>query len=230
MARVDVAFERLHPVALALIDLDARALGHQGLEVGQRRRSRPAPEIGPDDPVPLHARIRDGPHLVLEAALRRLARHVDAGAALVELPAVIDAAQAVFLVAPVEEAGAAVRAGVLDEPDRARGDAEGDEVLAEEADPDGRAALVRQLARQPRGHPVLAHERAHGCPRPDAAEQLIVLATQHGRLPRRLTSSRSGIIRTRPAKSPSGNPARARRRVQLRGGARGSRRGVLSVR
>src|SRR6185369_668622 len=132
VARVDVAFERLHPVALALVDLDARAIGHRGLEVGQRRRSRPAPEIGPDDPVPLHARIRDGAHLVLESALRRLARHVDAGAALVELPAVIDAPQAVFLVAAIEEAGAAMRAGVLDEPDRARGDAEGDEVLAEE--------------------------------------------------------------------------------------------------
>ena len=32
-----------------------------------------------------------------------------------------------------------MRAGVLDEPDRARGDAEGDEVLAEEADAEGRA-------------------------------------------------------------------------------------------
>ena len=44
-------------------------------------------------------RVGAGAHLVLEVGLGRLRRHVDAGAGRVELPAVVDAAQAFLFVA-----------------------------------------------------------------------------------------------------------------------------------
>ena len=59
--------------------------------------------------------------LFLKLRLGRLGRHVDAGAGRVELPAVVDAAQAVLLVTSEEHRGAAVRAGVGDDADLAGG-------------------------------------------------------------------------------------------------------------
>jgi hypothetical protein len=47
---------------------------------------------------------------------------------------VVDAAQALFLVAAEEQRRAAVRAGVGDHADLAGGQAEGDEVLAQQTD------------------------------------------------------------------------------------------------
>ena len=75
--------------------------------------------------------------LVLKVGLGGLVGHVDAVAVDVELPAVVDAAQAGFFVAAEEQGRAAVRAVVLDQADLAVGVAEGDELLAEEQDPHG---------------------------------------------------------------------------------------------
>src|SRR3990172_10076177 len=90
--------------------------------------------VCPDDAARLVRRIGADPHLALEVALRRLARHVDALPGHVVLPAVVDAAQATLLVAAEEEAGAAVGAGLDEESHAAVRVAEGDEVLAQQPD------------------------------------------------------------------------------------------------
>src|SRR5439155_9483974 len=179
--RVDVALEPLEPVALAqhLLYRVFALRQHVRLDVGQRRRRLAWAHVGPDDVVPLHARIGRGADLRLEVALFRLAGHVDAVALAAVLPAVVHAAQAFFLVTAEEEGRAAVRAVVLDEPDLAGRHPEGDEVLAEEPDADGRAVPLRELARHEGGDPVLAQQIARGRASPDPAEQLVVLSGKH---------------------------------------------------
>ena len=182
VAGVDVALQRLHPVAVALVHLDAVVGEHRGLELRHRRRRRPRSQVRPDESAALHTGIGHGPDLLLEVALRRLDGHVDAAAAHVELPAMIDTAQALGFVAAVEEAGAAMRAAVLDQAHGPRRDAERDEVLAQQTHAQRRAVGLGQFARQRGGHPVLPHEVAHRCSRSDPTEQLVVVPTQHGRL------------------------------------------------
>src|SRR5215475_12233208 len=97
------------------------------------------------------------------------------GPSKVILPAVIDAAQALLLVATEEERGAAMRALALNQADLAGRDAEGDQVLAQEPDPNGRPVRIRQLAGHEGGDPVLAQQGAHRCTGADATEQLVVV-------------------------------------------------------
>src|SRR3981081_1852133 len=93
----------------------------------------------------------------------RLVQLVDAGAGPVELPAVIDAAQAALLVAPKIERYAAMRAIFLDEADAPLGVAEGDELLPHQFDAHRRtvrlADLTRQAGRAPIPPPRIAHRR-----------------------------------------------------------------------
>ena len=92
------------------------------------------------------------------------AGHVDADAGDVELPAVVDAAQALLLIAAPEQGRAAMRAVAVQHADLAGGIAEGDQVLAEDAELNGRAVGVGQLLgrahRQPEAAEQLAHRRA----------------------------------------------------------------------
>jgi hypothetical protein len=118
VAGVDVTLERLHPVAFLPVDLDAALWHYVGLEVRQRLRRGARTEIGPHEPATLDARLR-ARGLLLEVALGGLARHVHSSAGHVELPAVVHAPQPLVLVAPAEQAGAAVRAVVLDQADGA---------------------------------------------------------------------------------------------------------------
>jgi len=122
MRGVDVALQRLHPVAFAL---DAEQLhiirGQQRrLELGQRRRLLRLAHIDPDQAVALLHRIRFGAHLILEILMLGQVRHVGAASVGIELPAVVDAADAAFLVAAEEQRGAAMRAAVIHDPDLAR--------------------------------------------------------------------------------------------------------------
>ena len=132
MRGVDLALERLQPVAVALdeADLDL-VLGHvEDLEGRQRRYLCALAHVDPDDAGALHRLVGFRLHLLLEAR-RRQARHVQAVAGDIELPAVIDAANAALLVAPEEQRGAAVRAAVVHHADPAVAVAEGDQLLAE---------------------------------------------------------------------------------------------------
>src|SRR5262249_50416644 len=137
------------------------------------------PHVRPHDVAALDARIRAGPDLRLEIALRRLVGHVDAGALAVELPAVIHAADPLALVPTEEERRPAVRAVILDQPEAAGGRAKRDQVLTEEADPDGRAVRLRHLAGHERGNPVLPDQGADRGVGPDATEELVVFPVEH---------------------------------------------------
>jgi hypothetical protein len=68
-------------------------------------------------------------HLVLEFLARRHVGHVHAVPSHVELPAVVDAADAAFLVAAQVERGAAMRAAVVEDADASLRVAKGDELL-----------------------------------------------------------------------------------------------------
>src|SRR5713226_4087721 len=101
VAGVDVAFQSLYPVAGPHgLPLGAvRLRQHVPFQVWERGRLGARPQVGPDDTVSLSAGVRPCLHLVLEVALGRLVRHVDAVTGDIELPAVIDAPQSGFLVA-----------------------------------------------------------------------------------------------------------------------------------
>ena len=110
---VDVALEGLDPVALLQHHERRVDLGRGqrvDLERGEGRRRLAGAQVGPDHAVDVTAGIGPRPHLVLERALLRLVRHVDAAARDVPLPAVIRAAEAAFFIAPEEERSPAMGA------------------------------------------------------------------------------------------------------------------------
>src|SRR5262249_50599556 len=146
---------------------------------GEGWRSLPRPHVGPDHPVHVAAGVSARPHLVLEGALLRLVRHVDAAPAYVELPPVIGTAEPALFVAAEEQRGAAMRAIHGQEPDLPARVAEGDQVFAEKPHLLGRAVGRGQLARGQAGHPVLAQERAHGGAASNPAEEIVVFAREH---------------------------------------------------
>src|SRR5579862_8682370 len=108
-------------------------------------------------------------------------RGVDAVAVDVVFPAVIDAADAVFLVAPQKQRGAAMRAAVVHDPDPARTVAERDQLLAEQKQANWRAIRL-QLRRHRRRQPVFAHQPAHHRAGPDA-DQILAVLPAHGLIP-----------------------------------------------
>ena len=150
----------------------------QHFERGQRRRLLARAHVGPDEARALGHLVGLGLDAVLEVLRRRHVRHVEAVAFDVELPAVIDAAQAAFLVAAEEQRGAAMRAAMLHDADAAVGVAEGDQLLAEQQEPH-RLAVGLQLRRQAGGNPVFAHQVAHRRARADAREHLVGGGCEH---------------------------------------------------
>ncbi len=121
--------------------------------------------------------------------LRRLVQLIEAIAFDVEFPAVIDAAQAAFLVAPEIQRDAAVRTEFVEQPDAAVAVAEGDEVLAEQADADRRAVGLGDLPRQTGGDPIPPHRIAHRGAGADAGDQFVFLRWQHSLSPRKVFSA-----------------------------------------
>ncbi len=92
----------------------------------------------------------------------------------------IEAAQAAILVAPVDQRRPAVRAMLVQHPENVAGIPEDDEILAEQARADRRAVLFRHLLGQAHRQPVAAHQLPHGGGALDPAQQLVLLAAQHG--------------------------------------------------
>jgi hypothetical protein len=119
-------------------------------------------------------------HLQPLAGARRLGRHVDHVAFHVEFPAVIEAAQAAFLVAAEGERRPAVRAELAQHAEAALGIAEDDEVFPEQPGADRRAVPLRHFLGHARRQPVPAHHLAHRGFALDAAQQLVLLSGQHG--------------------------------------------------
>ena len=98
----------------------------------------------------------------------------------VELPAVIDAADAAFLVAAEPEIGAAVRAILIDDADHAARVAEGEQFLAHDDDLLRRAVGLRQFLRQQHGNPEAAQQFAHAGARTALGEEFVVFCAEHG--------------------------------------------------
>jgi len=102
-----------------------------------------------------------GLHLFGKAALRRLRRHLDDVAIHIHLPAVIEAAQAAFLVARVSERDAAMRAIFVEHAELAFAVTEDDQVFAQEPRAHRLAVRLRDFFREARGNPVATHELPH---------------------------------------------------------------------
>ena len=106
----------------------------RNLRPGKFRRRRHAvrrPQKGPHDTAQLYGRISSDVHLVRELVLAGLVELVHAGAAHVELPAVIDTAQTASLVAAKPQGSAAMRTVFAQQPDATMRVAEGDQIFAQ---------------------------------------------------------------------------------------------------
>ena len=106
-------------------------------------------------------------------------RHVDACAVHVELPAVVDAAQAVKLVPPEEQRRPPMRAVRVDAPDPPMRVAEHDELLTHQHEAHRLAVGLRQLAGKQGGEPEPAEQFAHRLPGPNLRDHGIVFYGQH---------------------------------------------------
>ena len=119
------------------------------------------------------ARIRGNSDLFVEFTSGRFVRDIHAAAVHVKLPAVIKAAQAVFLVASEKQRRAAMGADVVNEADPALRVAEGDEVFAQQTYAERGTVLLGQVRGLQDGNPVLPHEAAHRRSGADAGEELV---------------------------------------------------------
>ena len=191
VAGVDLALEALEVVGAQVPLLLPAVLRRQRgpFELGQGRLPVLRPHIGPDIAAPLGGRIGFGPHLAPEVGLGRLVRHLDAVAVHVELPAVIDAAQAALLVAGEMERGAPVRAFLVEDADPPFRIPERDKVLAQQPQAHRVAIGPRQFLRDHGRNPEPAEQLAHRRAGADPAQQFVVFRFQHrerlaqGRLP-----------------------------------------------
>ena len=183
MRGVDRAFQRLHPVAVLplLGDVAVRGRHQRHLQRGQFRHRIRRAHIGPDHVAPFAHRIGLDADQVLGIEIGIGGRHVDAAAVGVELPAVIDAADAAFLVAAEPEIGAAVRAMLIDDADHAPAVAERQQLLAHHDDLLRRPVGFRQFLGQQHRHPEAAQQLAHRRAGAAFGQELVVFCAEHGR-------------------------------------------------
>src|ERR1700737_1723880 len=133
--------------------------------------------IGADYPAHLGRRI--GGRVDLVAELLGLVHLIDAIAVDVEFPAVIDAAQARFLVASEPQRGTAGRAELVDQTETALAVAKAAQTLTQKLNTNRRAVRLRKLAREKRRDPVAPQHVTHRGPWSRPRHQLIVFARQH---------------------------------------------------
>ncbi len=182
MRGVDRAFQRLHPVAVLpfLRDIAVRGRHQRHFQRGQFGHLLDRSHIGPDHVAPFAHRIGLDADQVLGVEVGIGGRHVDASAVGIELPAVIDAADAAFLVATEPEVGAAVRAVLIDDADDAAAIAEGQQFLAHDDNLLRRPIGLRQFRRQQHRHPEPSQQLAHPRSRTTLGEEFVVFCAEHG--------------------------------------------------
>ncbi len=160
MARIDAAFQCLQPVALLQALGNVALLGRHGSEFPFRRwrlqfrRSH----IGPQHVAAFRQRIGLELDLLAEAAFRGLRGHLDALPGHIILPAMIGAAQAIFLIAADPKRGAAMGAELVDQRIAPRGIAPSQQPFAEELHAHRRAVRLGQFAREQRRDPIAAEQ------------------------------------------------------------------------
>ena len=215
---VDAHLERLQPVAVDHA-LECEGVGRrrrEAVELGKGRRLARS-HIGEQDPALFHHRVGFLPDVGAHAAAFRLRRRLQTLARHIEQPAVERAAQAAVLEPPIDEVGAAVRTGALEQAVTADLVAKQDERFAEQANGLDRA-VARQFVDQRGGLPIAAHQLARGGARPGAGEEIVLLSAQHARLRSmrselKLTGSRAVCASGRTfAAGRSAEPARPPRR------------------
>ena len=181
MRRVRAALELLHVVHVGIDAVHPHVLDGNVEEAPgrERRHLLGRAEIGPQEAARLARRIGLGLEPLAEVCIGAI-RHVEDRAVDRELPAVIEAAQALVLVASERQRDAAVRTALFQEPQLAVAVLEGDQPLAQHLDPHGIAVRARQLLGQADGMPEASEHVAHPGSRPYPAQQLVVGLGQHG--------------------------------------------------
>jgi hypothetical protein len=139
--QVVALLDELHNVAVRLRQVEPLEVGHRGLLLGR-------PHVGPDQVALVFAGVALDVDLVAEGVAFRSVRQVYTLAVDIELPAVVHAPQAGFLVAPKKHRRTAVRAVGVDKADAAVRVTEGDEVLAHDADSKRNRVRTRELLGQ----------------------------------------------------------------------------------
>ena len=181
MHRVDGVLLALEPVARHVGEHDLAKAVLPGERLPDRHlRRRLRTHVGPQQPAHFAHRIG----LDLAAGLRRLriggvlVGLLDAGAGLVEAPAVVAAADAAVLDPAVGHVGAAVRAMPVDQAERAAQVLVEDEVLADQ--PDRLDRVLLKLAGAADRLPVAAQQLAHRRAGADAGEHFVAGCGEHG--------------------------------------------------
>ena len=153
VARIDATLHRLQPVALlqALGDEALLRRDRGELPFRQRRLVLLGPHIGPQHAAALDQRIGRELDLPGEAAFLGLGGNLDALPGEIELPAVIGAAQAAFLVAPEPQRHAAMGAELVDQPIAPQAVAKRHQPLGQDLDAHRRAVVGGQLFGQRTG-------------------------------------------------------------------------------
>ena len=175
----------LHGLQVVALEAELRhvAVACRQLRPGEVREGRllvRRAHVGPDQVAGLDHRVGDGLDLVLERLALRRVRQVRALAGDVEFPGVIDAAQAILLVAAEEQRRPAVRAEGVEQTHPALAVTEGDEVLAQRLDAHWLAVRPRQLFRERYGQPEAAEELTHRGLGIGIRYELVVFFGKHG--------------------------------------------------
>ena len=180
MCRIEFALDRLHKVRLLLpapqIAIRIRhvhPLVMRNLAFGPGRS-----EICPQHAGLLTHRIRHDRDLRFEERIRGLRWHVDARAAPIEFPAMVDAAHSIFFITTEKDRCAAVRTERIDEPDVPAGGAERDEVLAQQPHAQ-RRPIGHELICEQKRQPKAADEITHRCACAGSRQQFVFFDTEH---------------------------------------------------
>jgi hypothetical protein len=178
---IDAALHRLQPIALLqALRHEALAGGYQReLPLRQRRRSLRRPHIGPQHAALLDEGVGFQLDAFGKAAFRRLRRHFDALPGDVELPAMIRAAQAAFLVASEPQRGAAMRAEFVDQAVTAFAVSKRNQPLGKHFHPHRRAVVLRQFLRQQNRGPIAAEHLPHRRRRPGLGDEIVLVFSEH---------------------------------------------------
>jgi hypothetical protein len=135
MGCVDIAFDRLQPIAFPVGERDVSVVGlvwHDRVNLRKRRRHRALAHVDEHQPALLAGLVGGCRHAGRILVLVGKVRLIDTVAVDIELPAVIGAAKPVVLVASQKQRRAPVRAAVIEYSHPAAGVAEGDQLLAEQ--------------------------------------------------------------------------------------------------
>ena len=183
MTGIDVALGELQIVAMRdqLHDMPVAVRRFEYLGGGEFGPQFLRAEISPDHAAAFDGRKGSRFHIGFDAIPVRGVRQIDAIAVHVELPAVIDAADAALLIAAPEQVGAPVRAVGIQNAHAAVAVAERNQIFAKYAKPDRRAVRLRHLGDQHHRQPEPPEQVAHRGSWADANQQFVVFNGHHCR-------------------------------------------------